>query len=286
MEIQKQFSFVGNLKKLHEDDNQPIENFSAGIQCRKNGSVFLEIDSTLYERLNHKKFYESAPIYRLTNSPELTQNKIEDPFLLQLDKFEKELVQEPYEGDYTIEGKTLEGWIVKAEIADPNFTVSFKREVAPEVEDATQKHLVRLENLSVDYHPDCTEGRGLEAVYGLANLQLIQNLLTHFLESKYELGLVSLASRGRKDPETLSAEMALKVINENEIEVISYSTYFAWFELLISFATGRCLKEIYRIETNQSSGGRKKVEYWSGSPVFQRRSWNCCDATGALNLIH
>jgi hypothetical protein len=80
MEIQKQFSFVGNLKKLHEEDNEPIENFSASVQCHKNGSVFLEIDSTLYERLNHKKFYESAPIYRFTNSSELTQDKIEDHF--------------------------------------------------------------------------------------------------------------------------------------------------------------------------------------------------------------
>ncbi|MBD2025483.1 hypothetical protein [Leptolyngbya sp. FACHB-711] len=272
MEIQKQFSFVGSLKKLHEDDNQPIENFSASIQCHKNGSIFLEIGSMLYERLNHKKFYESESVYRLTNSPELTQDKLEDPFFLlqlDLDKFEKELVQ-PYEGNYAIEGRTLEGWVTKAEIADPNFTASSKREVAPEVEDTIQKYLVRLENLSVDYHPDCTEGRGVEAVYGLANLQLIQNLSTRFLKSKYEFGLASLASIGRKDYETLSAEMTLKVIDENEIEVISYSTYFAWFELLISFATGKYLKEIYRIEISQSSGGRKKVEYWPGSQCFKR----------------
>jgi hypothetical protein len=186
-----------------------------------------------------------------------------------LDKLAKELVQEPYESDYAIEGKTLEGWVVKAEIADPNFTVSFKREVTPEVKDTAQKHLIRLKKLSVDYHPDRTEGRGVEAVYGLANLQLIQNLSTHFLESKYEFRLISLASRDKKDPEVLSAEMTLRIVGEDEIEVISYSTYFAWFELLISFAIGKCVKEIYRIETSQSSDGRKKVEYWSGSQCFK-----------------
>jgi len=270
MEIQKYFSFVGNLKKLHEDDNQPIEKFSADIQCCNKGDVFLEIDSAIYERLNHKKFYESTPIYKFINPPQFTEDEMIDPFFLfQLDGLEKELVQEPYEGDYIIEGETLEGWIVKAEIADPSFTVSFKKEATQEVEDATKKYLVRLRNLSVDYYPNCTEGRGVEAIYGLANLQLIQNLSTRCLDSKYEFSLVSLASRDRKDSETLSAEMTLRIIDENEIEVISYGTYLAWFELLISFATGKCPKQIYRIETSQGNDGQKKVEYWSGSQFFK-----------------
>ena len=266
MEIQKYFSFVGNLKKLHENDNQPIEDFSADIQCYNNGDVFLEIDSAICERLNHKKFYESTPIYKIKNPPQFTEDKMIDPFFLfQLDGLEEELVQEPYEGDYIIEGETLEGWIVKAEIADPNFTVSFKKEAAQEIEDASKKHLVRLGNLSVDYHPNYTEGRELEAIYGLANLKLIQNISTRCLDSKYEFSLVSLASRDRKDSEILSAEMTLRIIDESEIEVISYSTYLAWFELLISFATGKCLNQIYRIETSQGNDGQKKVEYWSGS---------------------
>jgi hypothetical protein len=271
MEIQKQFSFVGNLRKLHEEDNQPIENFSANIQCRKDGAIFLEIDSIIYDEISHKKFYESTPTYRFVNLPEFTENEMADPlFFLRLDRLERELAQEPYEGDYIIEGETNEKWSLRAEIAEPNFPVTFRSEDAIEDRNDTQQYyLVRLRNLSVDYHPDRTEGQGVEAVYGLANLQLIKNLSTHFLESKYEFCLVSLVSRGKKDPEVLSAEMTLRIVGEDKIEVISYSTYFAWFELLISFATGKCLKEIYRIETSQSNDGQKKVEYWSGSQGFK-----------------
>lgn len=47
MEIKKQFTFTGNLKKLHEEDDQPIVNFAANIHCYDNGSVFLEIDAEI-----------------------------------------------------------------------------------------------------------------------------------------------------------------------------------------------------------------------------------------------
>lgn len=271
MEIQKQFSFVGNLKKLHEDDNQPIENFSANIQCHKDGNIFLEIDSTIYDKISHKKFHESTPIYRFVNPPEFTKAEIADSlFFLWLDRLEKELAQEPYEGDYFIEGKTNEEWTLRAEIAEPNLIVFFGSEDAIKVrDDIQQNYLVRLRNLFVDYHPNYTKGQGVKAVYGLANLQLIQNISTHFLDSKYEFSLISLVARDEKNPKILSAEMMLRVIDENDNEVISYNTYFAWFKLLISFVTGKCLKEIYRIETSQSSDGQKKVEYWSGSQCFK-----------------
>lgn len=271
MEIQKQFSFVGNLKKLHEDDNQPIENFSAGIQCHKNGNIFLEINSMIYKKLTHKRFYETTPIYRFVNAPKFTEDEMADPFfLLQLDGLEEELVQEPYEGEYIIEGKTIEKWVVKAKIAEPNFTISFKNEDERESVDDIQSHLIRLSNLYIDYHPDYTEeGRKIEVVYGLSNLELIHNFIsTQFLDSKYELNL-SFIARNDKNNETLSAEMILRAIEDN-CEEIPYNTYFAWFELLISFATGKCLKEVYRIETIQFENKQKKVEFWSGSQIFRK----------------
>jgi hypothetical protein len=43
MEIYKQFSFVGNFRKKHEEDENQIERIIANIFCNKNGSVFLEI---------------------------------------------------------------------------------------------------------------------------------------------------------------------------------------------------------------------------------------------------
>jgi hypothetical protein len=46
MKIHKQFSFVvGTLRKLHENEEQQIENFSPNIFCYKNGNIFIEIGS-------------------------------------------------------------------------------------------------------------------------------------------------------------------------------------------------------------------------------------------------
>jgi hypothetical protein len=267
MEIHKNFSFVGSLKKLHENDNRPIENFSANIHCHRNGNIFLAINSEIHERLNYKKFYESAPIYKFTNPPEIINDKIINPsFLSQLDALGKEVVQEPYEGDYIIEGKTSEEWTIRAEIADSNFTVFSKKEHNQE-QDA-KKYFVELKNLSIDYHPNCTEGKEIEVIYGLANLQLIQSFSTKFLNSKHEFSLTQFLTRGKKKAEDLSAEITLRVI-QSDSEAISYSTYFAWFELLISFATGKYFKEIYRIVTSQSKDTQKKIEYWSGSTFFK-----------------
>lgn len=92
---------------------------------------------------------------------------------------------------------------------------------------------------------------------------------TQILDSKYELSLVSLTSGDQKNYDALSAEMVLRSINKNDTEVNHYKTYSAWLELLISFATGKCLKEIYKIETSQSNDSQKKVEYWSGNQLFK-----------------
>ncbi|OUL22342.1 hypothetical protein BV372_30640 [Nostoc sp. T09] len=270
MEIQKQFSFVGNLKKLHEKDEYPIVNFTGIIHCYKNGSVFIEIDATTNENLNNKKFSESVPVYKVKISTNVKEDKaFEDLFFFQLDELEKDLVQSPYEGDYIIEGKSFEEWSIKANIADANFTVTFRNSDTQEsAEVNTQKHLVRLSNLHIDYNPKFIKGETLEHIYGISNLEVLYNFSTPFLDNKYEFSLIS-TSIGNKDAEILSAEMILKVIDKNNVdEEIPYNTYFAWFELLISFATGKCIKEIYSIETSQSISGQKKVEFWTGNNIF------------------
>ncbi|BAY28937.1 hypothetical protein NIES2107_07750 [Nostoc carneum NIES-2107] len=266
MEIQKQFSFFGNLKKLHEKDDQPIENFIAIINCYTNGDIFLEIDSDIHEKLNNKKFYESAPIYKVKTSLNINKETL-DSFLFQLDKFEKELVQTPYEGEYIIEGKTFEQYGIKATIADANFTVKFRTIDKQETGENNQRYLVRLSNLHIDYNPQVVRAQILESIYGVSNLEVIYNFSTNFLDSKNELNIIS-SSRGNKEAEILSAEMNFRVIDEDNTEEISYDTYFAWFELLISFATGKCIKNIYKIERFQGIGGQKKIEFWSGSQTF------------------
>ncbi len=120
----------------------------------------------------------------------------------------------------------------------------------------------------IDYCPQCANGKKLNVSYGLSNLDLFHNFSTYILDSKYEINFTSLASQGSKNNENLSAEITILLIDANN-EEISYNTYFAWFELLISFATGKCLKRIYRTETIQSGNQTKKIEFWSGSRIFR-----------------
>ncbi|MDZ7963751.1 MAG: hypothetical protein RM368_02065 [Nostoc sp. DedSLP03] len=271
MEIEKQFSFVGNLKKLHEEDNQPIENLIAIIHCYTNGNIYLEIDSDINEKLNNKKFYESAPIYKV-KTPSSIDQEISKALLFQLDELEKELVHTPYEGDYIIQGRTFENWFIKANIADTSFTVSFGGNIDnKEAAKNTQKYLVRLSNLHIDYNPQVIRGKALESIYGLSNLEVRCNFSTDFLDSQHEFSLISVY-RGKKEAEILSAEIKFRVLDEENAEEISYNTYFAWFELLISFAIGKCIKNIYRVETSQGVSGQKKIEFWSGDQVFIKGS--------------
>lgn len=115
MELKKQFTFSGIVKKFHEEDTQPIEIYNANIYCYVNGTILIEIDSEVNQDINQKKFCESAPIYHFNDvaSDELNMLQILQPdqfvnILLQPDQFETEIVQKPYEGDYEIEGETAD----------------------------------------------------------------------------------------------------------------------------------------------------------------------------------
>lgn len=271
MDIKKQFKFIGTFKKVHEEDDQPIDNFKADIYCYTNGNILLEVDAATNRYLNHKSFYESAPIYKDQN---FTEDEWLNPLLfLQLDHLENELVQPPYEGDYKIEGKTPEGWNLEAIIAQAGFSISLGFDKSQEnMEGDDKKYLIRLKELCVDYAPQYDKGKTVQLKSGLVNLKVIHNFSASFLDSKAELSIVSVSSGttgSDNENETLSAEMILKGIDENEQD--SYALYYSWFESLLSFASGRHVEQIYRIETTQNNGSRKEVEYWSGSQFSTKR---------------
>jgi hypothetical protein len=265
MEFQKQFSFVGSFRKKHGEDDSPIESVAAKIYCNKNGIVFLEVDSETNEKVSHKRFFEHAPIYKFKNSPDVNENDLLDPFLsFQFSNLEEELVQPPYEGDYLIEGKSNEGWTISANIADANFTVSFSNEDSIESLENEQKYLIRLSEFHVDYNPENSANQIFEAKYGLLNLNLFCDFSTLFLDSKHKLILTSILVKEEPKTEILSAEMILKNIDKEKLEENAYNTYAVWFQLLISFATGESIGEIYRVETSLNGDIEKKVEYWPG----------------------
>lgn len=123
MEVRKKFAFSGIFRKLHEEDTQPVEIFNASIYCYTNGSIIIEIDSEISQQINNKRFFESTPIPQYKDST-IDPMDISSLLWMWTNQSEIEIIQEAYEGDYEIEGKTLEGSKIKATIADPNFIIS------------------------------------------------------------------------------------------------------------------------------------------------------------------
>lgn len=259
MELKKHFTFLGIFKKLHEEDTQPIEILNANIYCHTNGNILLEIKFEENQQINHKKFYESSPVYQLKG---MTSDQPDILPFLQIDRFEKEMVQKPYEGDYEIRGETVEGWKIKAIIADASFRVTFGGN--SENSDKEDKYQITLRDLYINYNADSLgKERVKEIIYGLANIEVSHNFLAKIGASESEICFESISTRERKNKRgILSVEMKLRNIHENE--QASYETYSAWLMSLLSLASGHCVNKIYEIKTIKHESSQICEEYWSG----------------------
>ena len=260
MELKKEFTFSGLFKKFHQEDTQPIEINDANIYCYVNGNIFIEIHSQVNQHINHKKFYECGPIYQLKD---VTIEQVDLLPLSELAGLEKEMVQPRYDGDYEIEGKTLEGWKIKAIIADVNFQVTLGFDNSENI-DQEGKSQVRLRDLDIDYNLDSLEEGGTqEIVYGLANIEVRDKFSAQIGNLEAEMCIESVSTRESTNKSgILSAEMTLRNIRENEQD--SYDTYCAWLISLLSLASGHCVDKIYRIKAVMSEHFKIKSEYWSG----------------------
>ena len=263
MELKKQFTFSGLFKKFHEEDTQPIEINDANIYCYVNGNILIEINSQVNQHIAQRKMVEFAGISQLKGET------IEQADIMQFRKLDRleteiEMVQQPYDGDYEIEGKTFEGWKIKAIIADG---VDNSENIEQE-----GKSRVRLRDLEIDYNLDSLEEGGTqEIVYGLANIEVIHNLSAQIGNLEAEMCIESVSTReSRNKSGILSAEMTLRNIRENEQD--SYETYCAWLISLLSLASGHCVDEIYRIKAVRSEHFQIKSEYWSGRELRNEAS--------------
>jgi len=264
MELKKQFTFSGLFKKLHEEDTQPIEINDANIYCYVNGNILCEINSQVNQHINDKISDESVPISQLKGE---TIKPADIMQFRKLDRLETEIeiVQQPYDGDYEIEGKTVEGWKIKAIIADANFPVTFGVDNSKNMEQQG-KSQVRLRDLDIDYNLDSLEEGGTEEIaYGLGNIEVIDNFKAQIGNLEAEVCIESVSTRERESSNKsgiLSAEMTLRNIRENEQD--SYETYCAWLISLLSLASGHCVDKIYSIKGVRYEHFQIKSEYWSG----------------------
>lgn len=258
MELRKQFTFSGIFKKFHEEDDHPIEISDAKIYCYTNGTLLIEIDFEVNEAINEKKFYEYAPTYRFKG---IASDQLDIMHFLQSDQFETEVVQSPYEGDYEIEGKTVEGWKIKAIVSNVGFKVGFTDESTKKKHE--DKYKVRLEDLCIDYALHLPrEEKTQEIVYGLANIEVFHKFLAKIGNLEAEVYIESVSTEEGNKSGALSAEMTLRNICENEQD--SYENYYSWLISLLSFASGHYISQVYKIETIKSKDLQMKSEYWSG----------------------
>jgi hypothetical protein len=262
MELKKQFTFSGLFKKFHEEDTQPIEINDANIYCYVNGNILCEVNFQVNQQIDDKISDESVPISQLKGE---TIKPADIMQFRKLDRLETEIemVQQPYDGDYEIEGKTVEGWKIKAIIADANFPVTLGVDNS-ENSEQEGKSQVRLRDLDIDYNLDSLEEGGTEEIaYGLANIEVIDNFKAQIGNLEAEMCIESVSTRESTNKSgILSAEMTLRNIRENEQD--SYETYCAWLISLLSLASGHCVDKIYRIKAVRSEHFQIKSEYWSG----------------------
>ena len=180
---------------------------------------------------------------------------------LQPDQFETEVVQSSYEGDYEIEGKTVEGWKIRAIASNVGFKVGFTDESKKKGRE--DKYKVRLEDLCIDYALHLPrEGKTQEIVYGLANIKVFHNFLAKIGNLEAEICIESVSTEESNKSNVLSAEMTLSNICENEQD--SYENYFFWLTSLLSLASGNCISQIYKIKTVKYEDLQMKSEYWAG----------------------
>ncbi len=254
-------SFSGIFKKFNEEDTHPIQINEANIYCYVNGNICIEINSQVNQHINHKRFYECAPIYQFKD---VTREQVDLLSFSELAGLEREMVPARYDGDYEIEGKTVEGWKIKAVIAEANLQVTLGFDNSESIEEEG-KSQVRLRDLDIDYNLDSLEEGGTqEIVYGLANIEVRDNFSAQIGNLEAEMCIKSVSTRESTNKSgILSAEMTLRNIRENEQD--SYETYCAWLISLLSLASGHCVAHIYRIEAvRYEQHFRIKSEYWSG----------------------
>lgn len=124
--------------------------------------------------------------------------------------------------------------------------------------------------MEIDYNLDSLEEGGTqEIVYGLANIEVINNFKAQIGNLEAEMCIQSVSTRERESRNKsgiLSAEMTLTNIRENEQD--SYENYCDWLISLLSLASGHCVDKIYTIKGLRYEHFQRKSEYWSGSQLL------------------
>lgn len=241
MNIVKEISFLGSFQKADIEDNQKIENINAIIYCCANGKLLLKTNESVVEKINKKFFFETID----------TSN----------DK--KNIATPGYQGYYSFQGKTSDGYSLLITILLENISVKFTSYSIDSNQDKQQFLEAILIKLKINYESIQDDYQVKKITYGLSNLRISQQLHSNFLDNQASFVFKPLK---KQDKQTLDAELTGELTISNLSKKEDYQLYLYWIQLVLSFASGDKSYCIYEkvtwendVETEHWYGGRAKA---------------------------
>lgn len=234
LDVEKKLDFNGSFYKAYEEDENRIDDFSATIFFYKNGQVFLKAEQEIFKKIVEKMERD-------------TEHSVQCP---------------TYKGDYRITGKTSEGQNLSA--------ITCYSLLQPDK--------MSLENVNLGGTGVLNREDIIEARYCLANLPIsLKNPTLSLKFLNYQDGFVlvpkdTIVDSQNQDIRISTSIMILK--NQDGMSEEEYKNYLTWFELILSFASGHNVQEIYSVKFFKFGNDTQELEYWSG------RGYSSSEASG------
>jgi hypothetical protein len=271
------------LRKCFGEDPKPIEQIKANIYCYPDGQISLESDFQTINNISQKITFEYSGVNEVTDSRSL------DEYCAAFfagERLKTSAVEEPYKGDYVLEGVTSEGYSISANtsVGTKFNNEGIKFELSDSLSDSEKRDFIGLKDLRIDYNLETELGFVNEIRYGLTDIQLSENIEPYFIKNHTQLRLKSIQNIDHEENShiaKLNSEMILSNIPRSENSIAQqnlydtssqlYGAYFTWFQMLLTFSSGHRVRDIYRVETTQTNNGATKVvEYWYGKSSLKK----------------
>jgi len=159
------------------------------------------------------------------------------------------LIQYPtYKGNYQIKGTTSEGRKLSA---ITNFYL-------------LQQDKISLNDVNLCNTSDLNKENIIEARYSLANLPELPKISANFLNHENAL-IIANQDNNISDNEDVKKPRAIMILkNPNGMSQEKYNHYSTWIGLILSFASGHIVEEIYSVKIFEIGNDRQELEYWRG----------------------
>jgi hypothetical protein len=245
MEIYQEFIFAGQLLKSDAQDNEPMEINGRVLFC-SNGEVLIRTNQKLYNSIQSKILFESAPIYGAKANGVSAEEAVNNPSLTERGS----IIRPAYEGEYKIQGEIKTDSILRI-----NATVSRDTGLKPD--------MLIQEVCLEDEETLNSKENSVTTVYGLIAFDPPYTIEIP-LHKKVNVLRIEKIDSGNKNSLEANISSKLSIFSsELSVEAQEKLAYFLIF--MISFASGRKVFEAYQRSEVRSGNKFKTNEHWRGS---------------------